>query len=140
MSYFFFSQTLANIVTEADLDVGRLYPPLTEIQNVSVIIAKKIMEDAYEKGMFYNYLCVIVVLACWYPIQIDRSHFCSYITLYSKISIQIIGWLFRACFYNYLWQKQKSFLLRKRNVDFSWIFSNAQLLDGFKFKNWPLTS
>ncbi|ODM97353.1 NAD-dependent malic enzyme, mitochondrial, partial [Orchesella cincta] len=49
------AQTLANIVTQADLDAGRLYPPLTEIQNVSVIIAKKIMEDAYEKDYAYTY-------------------------------------------------------------------------------------
>ncbi|CAL8116756.1 unnamed protein product [Orchesella dallaii] len=49
------AQTLANIVTQEDLDAGRLYPPLTEIQNVSVIIAKKIMEDAYEKGEATTY-------------------------------------------------------------------------------------
>jgi malate dehydrogenase (oxaloacetate-decarboxylating)(NADP+) len=49
------AETLAKIVTESDLDAGRLYPPLADIQNVSVIIAKKIMEDAYEKGYAYTY-------------------------------------------------------------------------------------
>jgi len=49
------AQILANIVTEKDLQAGRLYPPLTEIQKVSVIIAKKIMEDAYEKGHATTY-------------------------------------------------------------------------------------
>lgn len=41
------AETLAEIVTQADLDQGSLYPPLEEIQNCSVKIAKKIVEHAY---------------------------------------------------------------------------------------------
>jgi hypothetical protein len=45
---------LANIVSEDDLKVGRLYPPLSEIKNVSLKIAVKIVEDAYKNGMVQN--------------------------------------------------------------------------------------
>lgn len=44
------AESLANFVTEEDLGKGRLYPPLTEINNVSVSIAEKIMKDAYQDG------------------------------------------------------------------------------------------
>ncbi len=37
-------------MSEADLESGRLYPPFKDIRKVSMIIAKKIMEDAYQKG------------------------------------------------------------------------------------------
>lgn len=41
------AEGLADIVTEADLAVGRLYPPLDDIRDCSVKIAAKIAEDAY---------------------------------------------------------------------------------------------
>jgi hypothetical protein len=37
-------------VSDSDLKVGRLYPPLQDIQNVSIQIAKAIVEDAYARG------------------------------------------------------------------------------------------
>lgn len=52
MIYF---QALADIVSQADLDQGSLYPPLEEIQNCSVKIAKKIVEHAYQIGEFFYY-------------------------------------------------------------------------------------
>jgi len=38
---------LANMVTEDDLKVGRMYPPLTHLRECSIKIATKIAEDAY---------------------------------------------------------------------------------------------
>jgi hypothetical protein len=34
-------------VGEADFAVGRMYPPLSEIRNVSIKIAAKVAEEAY---------------------------------------------------------------------------------------------
>uniref|UniRef100_A0A665VHF6 Malic enzyme n=1 Tax=Echeneis naucrates TaxID=173247 RepID=A0A665VHF6_ECHNA len=42
---------LASLVTEEDLAQGRLYPPLSSIRDVSVKLAIKIMEHAYEHNM-----------------------------------------------------------------------------------------
>ncbi|KAJ8718917.1 hypothetical protein PYW07_016473 [Mythimna separata] len=44
------AEALADIVKQSDLDQGSLYPPLQEIQNCSVKIAKKIFEHAYKCG------------------------------------------------------------------------------------------
>ncbi|KAF5303430.1 hypothetical protein FQA39_LY09974 [Lamprigera yunnana] len=41
------AQTLAELVADADLDVGRVYPPLSKIQDCSVKIATKVAEFAY---------------------------------------------------------------------------------------------
>lgn len=41
------AEALANIVQDSDLAVGRLYPPLSEIRNVSIKIAANIAEEAY---------------------------------------------------------------------------------------------
>jgi malic enzyme len=46
---------LAEIVSESDLAVGRLYPPLSEIRNVSVKIAAKVAEEAYRNGLASTY-------------------------------------------------------------------------------------
>lgn len=45
-------QALADLVQENDLEVGRLYPPLQNIQKCSVKIAAAIMQRAYETGKY----------------------------------------------------------------------------------------
>ncbi|XP_076240267.1 NADP-dependent malic enzyme [Calliopsis andreniformis] len=42
---------LANMVTEADLETGNLYPPLQDIQKCSLKIATEIIKYGYEKGI-----------------------------------------------------------------------------------------
>lgn len=49
------AEALAELVTEADLSVGRLYPPLSDIRKISVKIATKIAEEAYEEGSASTY-------------------------------------------------------------------------------------
>lgn len=44
------AEALSEIVSQKDLDIGSLYPPLAEIQNCSVKIAKKIVDHAYSVG------------------------------------------------------------------------------------------
>ena len=43
------------MVTEDDLAVGRLYPPLDNIREISVKIAKKVAEEAYQAGTASTY-------------------------------------------------------------------------------------
>ena len=43
------------MVTKEDLSVGRLYPPLANIREISVKIAKKVAEEAYEAGTASTY-------------------------------------------------------------------------------------
>lgn len=45
------AEALAHLVTEKDLSEGRLYPSLTTIRDVSLKLAVKIMEYAYENNM-----------------------------------------------------------------------------------------
>lgn len=45
------AEALAHLVTEKDLAEGRLYPPLSSIRDVSLKLALKIMEYAYENNM-----------------------------------------------------------------------------------------
>jgi len=49
------AKSLANLVKESDLEVGRVYPPLQDILNVSLIIAKEICEEAYRSGTASTY-------------------------------------------------------------------------------------
>jgi len=49
------AEALADMVTEEDLSVGRLYPPLANIREISVKIAKKVAEEAYEAGTASTY-------------------------------------------------------------------------------------
>merc|ERR1712002_1294046 len=49
------AEALADMVTETDLAVGRLYPPLEDIREISVKIAKKVAEEAYESGTASTY-------------------------------------------------------------------------------------
>jgi malate dehydrogenase (oxaloacetate-decarboxylating)(NADP+) len=45
------AKALASQVTEEDLDLGRVYPPLTKIRAVSANIASAVAEVAYEEGL-----------------------------------------------------------------------------------------
>ena len=45
------AQTLANLVTPADLAQGSLFPPLTSIREVSAKIGTAVAEIAYERGL-----------------------------------------------------------------------------------------
>jgi len=45
------AQELASLVTPADLEQGRVYPPLSDIRKVSTAIAVKVLNYAYEKGI-----------------------------------------------------------------------------------------
>jgi malate dehydrogenase (oxaloacetate-decarboxylating)(NADP+) len=45
------AKTLAQEVSQADLAVGRMYPPLPEIRRVSAAIATAVAEVAYEQGL-----------------------------------------------------------------------------------------
>merc|ERR1712179_321307 len=49
------AEGLADMVTEDDLAVGRLYPPLDNIREISVKIAKKVAEEAYQAGTASTY-------------------------------------------------------------------------------------
>jgi malate dehydrogenase (oxaloacetate-decarboxylating)(NADP+) len=45
------AQSLADLVTESDLEQGRIFPPLTEIRTISAHIAAVIWKNAAEKGI-----------------------------------------------------------------------------------------
>ncbi|XP_050665262.1 NADP-dependent malic enzyme-like isoform X2 [Leptidea sinapis] len=45
------ARTVANSVSESDLALGRIYPPLSDITKVSFNIAVEICQMAYEKGL-----------------------------------------------------------------------------------------
>nr|CAD7396968.1 unnamed protein product [Timema poppensis] len=47
---FFLCQALADMVTEEDLEQGRIYPPLEKSRQVSLVIATAISQYAYDKG------------------------------------------------------------------------------------------
>lgn len=46
------AERLADMVTDSDLEIGSLYPPLNTIRNCSVKIAVEVMKYVYESGMF----------------------------------------------------------------------------------------
>uniref|UniRef100_A0A8C7ZAH5 Malic enzyme n=1 Tax=Oryzias sinensis TaxID=183150 RepID=A0A8C7ZAH5_9TELE len=50
-----FLEALAEQLTDEELAEGRLYPPLSNIREVSVQIAIKAMEYVYSKGMAFHY-------------------------------------------------------------------------------------
>ncbi len=45
------AQTLSSLVEQSDLDLGRIYPSLTKIREVSLKIAVAVMEEAYRDGL-----------------------------------------------------------------------------------------
>ncbi|XP_063816258.1 NAD-dependent malic enzyme, mitochondrial isoform X2 [Pseudophryne corroboree] len=49
------AKALAEQLTAEELDQGRLYPPLSNIREVSVCIAVKVMEFVYRNGMAFQY-------------------------------------------------------------------------------------
>lgn len=49
--FFIAARTLASLVTEADLAIGRIYPDLKRIREVSAAIAVKVAEVAYARGL-----------------------------------------------------------------------------------------
>ncbi|XP_066509930.1 NAD-dependent malic enzyme, mitochondrial-like isoform X2 [Hoplias malabaricus] len=49
------AKTLAGQLTDEDLSQGRLYPPLSNIREVSVQMAVKVAEYLYTKGMAFRY-------------------------------------------------------------------------------------
>lgn len=64
-------QALANLVTEDDLQKGSIYPPLTDIMNVSIKIAAKVVEYSYMKGEYYifkfcNLVFDLLLFVMWY--------------------------------------------------------------------------
>lgn len=48
------AETLASLVTQDDLNVGSIYPPLTKLREISAEIAAAIVHQAYEKGVATN--------------------------------------------------------------------------------------
>ncbi|XP_073952259.1 NADP-dependent malic enzyme b, mitochondrial isoform X2 [Choristoneura fumiferana] len=45
------ARTLANFVSEKDLDIGRIYPPLSQVKEVSLSIAIEVAKMAYDEGL-----------------------------------------------------------------------------------------
>ncbi|XP_069558259.1 NADP-dependent malic enzyme [Brachyistius frenatus] len=78
------AEALAELVTEKDLAEGRLYPPLSAIRDVSVKLAVKIIEYAYEHNM-----------AALRPEPSDKEahvHSLSYSTDYDEFSVDSYRW------------------------------------------------
>merc|ERR1719147_183236 len=49
------AEALADLVTQDDLAVGRLYPPLADIRDISVAIAGQVAREAYAEGRASTY-------------------------------------------------------------------------------------
>ena len=45
------AQTLSNLVTEDDLKLGRIYPALSKIREVSTLIAAEVASVVYQQGL-----------------------------------------------------------------------------------------
>lgn len=72
------AQTVADFVLDSDLQTGRLYPSLKNLQDVSLEIATRITEYAYCKG-----------LASTYPEPVDKRKFIQE-TMYSTEYVPIL--------------------------------------------------
>lgn len=69
------AEKLATLVSDADLEIGSLYPPLDTIRDCSVKIAVEVMNYAYEKGLWRLLLNIL------FTIESNRN-----INLYFSIS------------------------------------------------------
>jgi len=49
------AEALADMVSKDDLEVGRLYPPLSSVREISINIATKVAEEAYKEGTASTY-------------------------------------------------------------------------------------
>ena len=49
------AEGLADMVTKDDLQVGRLYPPLKDLREISIKIATRVAEEAYKSGTASTY-------------------------------------------------------------------------------------
>ena len=49
------AEALSDMVTDSDLSVGRLYPPLGNIREISVKIATKVATEAYQESTASTY-------------------------------------------------------------------------------------
>jgi len=57
------AKALSALVTQADLDQGNLYPPLSNIKHCSLKIAHAIMKYAYENSEYTNYTkCTNIII------------------------------------------------------------------------------
>jgi malate dehydrogenase (oxaloacetate-decarboxylating)(NADP+) len=45
------ARTLANMVTEGDLAIGRIYPDLKRIREVSAAIAVEVADNVFKRGL-----------------------------------------------------------------------------------------
>lgn len=59
------ARELAACVTDADLESGSLYPPLSSIREVSLRIAVGVTKYAYCKGKLSIYVSIIVFNPHW---------------------------------------------------------------------------
>ena len=49
--FFAAAKALAGEVSEADLEQGRIYPPLTKIRDASVNVSSSVADVAYDQGL-----------------------------------------------------------------------------------------
>ncbi len=49
--FFIAARTLASLVTEGDLQLGRVYPDLKRIREVSAAIAVAVADNAFKRGL-----------------------------------------------------------------------------------------
>jgi malate dehydrogenase (oxaloacetate-decarboxylating)(NADP+) len=55
LSIYLFFKKLGSLVTEKDLDSGRVYPPVASIHEVTVKIAAHLVEHLYNKKKAWHY-------------------------------------------------------------------------------------
>uniref|UniRef100_A0A8D0FH08 Malic enzyme n=1 Tax=Strix occidentalis caurina TaxID=311401 RepID=A0A8D0FH08_STROC len=64
LNFVFLTQALTEQLTDEELAQGRLYPPLSNIREVSIYIAVKVMEFLYANNMAFHY-----------PEPADKNHY-----------------------------------------------------------------
>ncbi|KAM9309363.1 NADP-dependent malic enzyme isoform 2-T2 [Pholidichthys leucotaenia] len=78
------AESLSHLVTEKDLSEGRLYPPLSSIRDVSLKLAARIMEYAYEHR-----------IATLFPEPLDKEAYVlslSFSTDYDQFTVDSYHW------------------------------------------------